>query len=258
MSENKIVYGLQDVHIAFQSTTPGTYEAPVDIPGAVKFTTTAVSQQVDFYADNIPYFTIEANNGYTGQLEMALIPSEILAEMLGWDVDSNGMLVEIADAKPKKFALMAQVEGDEKARRFVYYDVMAMRPDQDLETKGETIEPKTETLPVVIRPITINNKKAVKGVLEPNLTNAAAYNGFYSGVLLPDGASTPINKVSLNAAIAIVGKLTEGDWSVGTWGVLDTALGTATTVSGDGTATQKAVNDADKALRAAILGLVPK
>lgn len=257
MSENKILYGLENVHIAFKESTPGTYGAVKHIPGAVQFTTNAVSQDVDFYADNIPYFSIEANNGYTGTLEMALIPNEILAEMLGWDVDTNGMMVEIADAKPKKFALMAQVEGDEKARRFVYYDVMAKRPNQDLETRGETIEPKTESLPVVIRPVVINNKKAVKGVIEPDVTNAAAYNGFFTAVLLPDAASTPVDKTSLNAAIAVVGKLTETDWSEPTWSVLDAALDTATTVSGDSSATQKQVNDADKALRDAILGLVP-
>ncbi len=34
-------------------------------------------------------------------LTMANLPDEILARMLGWEIDDNGMLVEVADGEPE-------------------------------------------------------------------------------------------------------------------------------------------------------------
>jgi phi13 family phage major tail protein len=158
---------------------------PTPIPGAVRFTPTAQGQESTFYADNIPYFVITANNGYTAELEMALVPDAILATMLGWQVDTNGMLVELADGIPTRFALMGQVEGDDKNRRFVYYDCQASRPAKEHSTKGETIEPKTDVLNLTIFPIEIGGIDMVKGVMELSASNTAAYNAFFNAVYTP-------------------------------------------------------------------------
>jgi phi13 family phage major tail protein len=158
---------------------------PTEIPGAVRLTPTAQGQESTFYADNGPYFVVTANNGYTAELEMALVPDSILATMLGWKVDDNGALIEDADGSPTRFALMGQVMGDDKNRRFVYYDCQAARPAKEHSTKGETIEPKTDVLALTIFPIEIGGIDVVKGVLELSGTNTAAYNGFFSAVYLP-------------------------------------------------------------------------
>ncbi|CCO08275.1 major tail protein [Desulforamulus hydrothermalis] len=188
MPKNKVTYGLEKVHIAFadtESQTQPAWETPVEIPGAVRFTPTAQGQESTFYADNGPYFVATSNNGYTAELEMALVPDDILAEMLGWEIDANGMLVEIADGQPKEFALMGQVLGDQKNRRFVYYRCKASRPAKEHTTKGETIEPKTDVLSLTILPIEYNGKRIVKSVMELNDTNATAYNAFFNAVTLP-------------------------------------------------------------------------
>lgn len=185
---NKVTYGLEQVHIAFRDTaslTQPAWETPVAIPGAVRFTPTPQGQESTFYADNGAYYVTTANNGYTAELEMALVPDSILAEMLGWKIDSNGMLVEVANATPKRFALMGQVQGDARNRRFVYYDCQASRPAKEHSTKGENIEPKTDVLSLTIFPIELNGELVVKGVMELNDTNSTAYNGFFSSVTLP-------------------------------------------------------------------------
>lgn len=186
MANNKVLYGLEKVHIAFMTNeeTP-TWDTPKSIPGAVSFSTEPQGDENTFYADNGPYFTITANNGYTGDLEMALIPNDILAEMLGWEVDSNGMLVEVADATPKPFALMGQIQGDQKNRRFVFYNCTASRGSEEYATKEGTIDPTTTTLSTTIVPIEINGKKIVKGVIEPNDSNSETYENFFNEVLLP-------------------------------------------------------------------------
>ncbi|MGG3821096.1 major tail protein [Geobacillus thermodenitrificans] len=186
MSQNKVTFGLDKVHIAFltDDTTP-TWETPVAIPGAVRFSPEPQGEESTFYADNGPYFTYTSNNGYTAELEMANIPDDVLAEMLGWEIDANGMLVETTDGMPKEFALLGQILGDKKNRRFVYYRCKASRPTAEHNTRGESVEPTTQTLNITILPIEIGGKNVVRGVIELNDTNATVYNNFFSSVTIP-------------------------------------------------------------------------
>lgn len=187
MSQNKVTFGLQNVHIAFMQSNGGnpTWDAPIAIPGAVRWTPTAVGDTSDFYADNTKYFTYTANNGYTGELEMANIPDDVLAEMLGWEIDENGMIVEISDAIPKHFALLGQVQGDRRNRRFVYYDCVASRPAKERLTNQESITPQTDVLNLTVSPIEIGGKMIVKGDLELSDTNTTQYNAFFDSVYTP-------------------------------------------------------------------------
>lgn len=253
---NRITYGLEAVRVAFRKTvesSPPEYDAPIAIPGAVRFTPTAEGDEVKFYADNIPYFVVTSNNGYSAELEMALVPDSVIAAMLGWGVDANGMLIEDANAMPKHFALMGQVQGDSKNRRFVYYDCVAARPDKEHKTKTESFEPDTDVLKLSILPIEIGGVSVVKGVMELGDTNASAYNAFFDAVTLPEPAV--VSKTALDATIALAGKLLEGDYTPATWDDLAAALTAAGLVSADGDATQQAVNNANAVLQAAILAL---
>jgi len=159
--------------------------APLAIPGAVKFSPKTEGKAVKFYADNMLYYSATTNDGYTADLEAALVPDSMLAELLGWLIDDNGMLVEISDGVPKRFALMGQIEGDDKNRRFVYYDCEASRPSKEQKTKGESIEPATDVLNLTIFPLEINGRNMVRGVMELSDTNAAAYNAFFNAVYVP-------------------------------------------------------------------------
>jgi phi13 family phage major tail protein len=252
---NKITYGLEQVHIAFKASD-NTWDMPKAIPGAVRWTPTPKGEPTNFKADNTDYFIYESNDGYTGELEMANIPDAVIAEMLGWIIDDNGMLVEVANATPKKFALMGQVQGDAKNRRFVYYDCQASRPAKEHRTREGAITPATDVLALNILPIdaTVSGevKKVVKGTIELSDTNAATYNAFFDAVTLPSAA---VDKTALDAAIALAGTLTEETYTAATWGVLESSLTKATTVSADADAVQAEVDAATIALNAAIVGL---
>lgn len=189
MSENKITFGLDRVHIAFyDDTTPPdnpVWEKPIHIRGAVRWTPSTVGDSTPFYADNTTYYVVTSNNGYTGELEMALLPDEIKARINGWIIDDNGALVEVSDGKPEKFALLGQVQGDKRNRRFVYYDCSASRTAKEEATKGESVEPTTEVMNVNVSPIVIDDRQVVKTDLEQSSTNTAAFNGFFDEVYLP-------------------------------------------------------------------------
>ena len=82
---NKVKYNLKNVHAA--KLTRGedgsfTYAKPKAIPGAVSISLDAEGDSSPFYADGIVYFRSTANNGYSGDLEIALIPEWFRTEIL--------------------------------------------------------------------------------------------------------------------------------------------------------------------------------
>ena len=82
---------------------------------------------------------------------------------------------------------MAQVLGDIRNRRFVYYRCTAARPNQSHTTTTDTTTPTTETLSLTMLPLEVGGKKIVKGVIELSETNQAAYDAFFDAVTLPAG-----------------------------------------------------------------------
>lgn len=174
---------------AVLSTTILGYETPTALKGAVNLALDPEGEESTFYADNGPYFTFTANNGYTGDFELAMLTDEIAVPMLGYLVDAQGMIVEIADGDQRPFALLCQFKGDKKNRKMVYYNCKASRPNEEHNTQEEGIEVDTQSLPLVIQPIEINGKNVVKGSLElattPEAENTLAYNNFFYQVILP-------------------------------------------------------------------------
>jgi phi13 family phage major tail protein len=167
------------------TTGNASWGPPTHINGAVRWTPEPVGESSTFFAENTAYFVITANNGYTGELELVNVPDNIKAEMLGWEIDDNGMLVEMSNGIQKEFAMMGQVLGDVKNRRFVYYSCKAARPAKELSTKAEQIEPNTDVLSVTVSPVEINGRTVVKGDLELNDSNVDVYNGFFNAVYTP-------------------------------------------------------------------------
>jgi len=106
-----------------------TYENPKAIPGAVSISLDAEGEASPFYADGIVYFRSTANNGYSGDLEIALIPEWFRTEILKEELDRNGVLVEKANvSETEKFALLFEFDGDVNAIRHILYNCSASRP----------------------------------------------------------------------------------------------------------------------------------
>lgn len=189
---NKVKYGLKGVFYAkatIAADGSATYETPVAWPGAVSLSLDAEGDTTKFRADNIDYWVGQANNGYSGEFESALIPDSFRTDILGEIADSNGVIVEASDAKPNPFALMFQFEGDVTNTRHVLYNCSATRPSVSGQTTDTAIEPQTESISLTASSIYVaalghNLVKARCGE-----ENAAQYAAWYTAVYVPTAES---------------------------------------------------------------------
>ena len=182
---NKIRYGIKNCYYAvatISTTGTATYSTPVALAGAVSLSLSAQGDTTKFFADNIVYWTGVSNQGYEGDLELAKIPDSFYTDCLGYIADANGVLLEDANAAPVHFALMFQFEGDAHAKRVVMYNCVASRPNVEGNTKEESIEPKTETIPITAT--TIYNSVLDKDIVKASATPAqtSQYNSWLTAV----------------------------------------------------------------------------
>ncbi|MGO5577508.1 major tail protein [Catenibacterium mitsuokai] len=190
MGNNKVKYNLKNVHAAVlkRSEDGGyTYGTPKPIPGAVSISLDAEGDTSPFYADGIVYFRSTANNGYSGDLEIALIPEWFRTEILKEALDKNGVLVESSDVtEMEKFALLFEFDGDVKCIRHVLYNCVASRPSIESETKEDKIEPGTEKLSLTADPREDGLVKSRTG----DTTSEETYNKWYENVYIPVDKNT--------------------------------------------------------------------
>ena len=182
---NKVKYGLKNVYAAVltetvqDNTTVYTYGTPQAIPGAVSLSLESEGDTSPFYADDIVYFRTNTNNGYSGDLELALIPEWFRTQILGESLDGKNVLVERSDiGESTKFALLFEFAGDVKAIRHALYYCSVSRPAIESSTKEDTIEPGTEKLTITADPRPDGLVKARTG----DTTDVTTYNGWYSTV----------------------------------------------------------------------------
>lgn len=188
---NKVKYGLSNVYYSVVTETLDSatgnytysYATPVAIKGAVNLSLEAQGEQSTFRADNVDYFVTSSNNGYEGDLEVALIPDSFKTDCLGYKTDANGILYETVDAKPQAFALLFQFEGDDKARRHVMYNCIASRPSVASQTTEETIEPVTDTLSITA--IARLSDGIVKASTKLDDNTSTQYNNWFTTVYVP-------------------------------------------------------------------------
>ena len=184
-TKNKVKFSLKRAYYAPATVSEDgkvSYGTPVRIPGAVSISLSAEGDQNVLRADGIDYYVANSNNGYSGDVEFALIPDDFCQACLGETLETTDkVLIEKADAETKPFAFLFEIDGDKKATRHAMYMCYASRPSVEAENP-EGREAKTES--VTIKAVARESDNMVK-VKTTKDTPDTVYNGWYTAVYLP-------------------------------------------------------------------------
>lgn len=199
--KNKVKFNICNVHYAPITVAEDgtvTFAEPVAMPGAVSISLDPTGEPESFYADGIEYYVINNNQGYDGDLELAIIPESFRTDILKETADANNVLVENANSETGSFALLFEFDGDIRKIRHVLYNCSASRPTIESKTNEEDKEVQTETLTIKARPMANGYVKAKTG----DSTTDNVYNDWYKSVYEPttevtaSKSSTTLNTTS--------------------------------------------------------------
>ena len=159
MAENKVQFNLKSVHYSIVTETASTdgsiiytYGTPVAVPGAVSLTLDPAGSVEPFYADGVVYYNAIANQGYSGDLEMARFPDTMMTAVWGFTETTDHVLIENSSAEPKAFALLYQIDGDATEQYYALYNVTGTRPGIGGSTTTDTKSPATQSSSITAAP----------------------------------------------------------------------------------------------------------
>lgn len=188
-SENKITFGVKNLHIATFKTEGGVikYDEPVKVPGTTQITLNAVGEDQPVYADDSIYYTISGSSSYDGEISNFSISEDILMKVFGYKKDKNGAIIETNDDKKQPVAIMWETSGDVKNKRMVLYNVQLKKANETFSTKtdGTNAEPKTMSFTAAPRPTDYLLKTIIEDASD-NADQAKAYKDFFTKVYEPE------------------------------------------------------------------------
>lgn len=170
MDNNKIEFGLSHLYLAPLTMSTGSdgtvtysYDTPFRIQGIQSMTQEAQGDTENIYAEDMVWYTVTNNNGYSGELIFVHFSDDIRKKIYKYETTSDGMLVECSDVQPIECAVIYQCQGDKNETRHVLYDVTFGLPKVEYKTKEDKIEAAVVTIPYTAVPIEVGDKKLVKG-----------------------------------------------------------------------------------------------
>lgn len=180
--ENKVQFNLKNVHYAVMTAagdTP-TWGNPVKVPGAVNLSLDPQGEVTPFYADGITYYQSAGNSGYSGELEMARIPDQMLKDV--WKVkedETDKVLIENVNVEPAAFALLFQIDGDSDNQLYCMYNCTGTRPPIASTTNTKTKEPQTQKSTITAAPLENGNVFARTTATTPENVRTAWFTKVY-------------------------------------------------------------------------------
>lgn len=186
MAENKVQFNLKNVHYALLQASNENgkvsyaWETPVAVPGAVTLTLDPAGDVTPFYADGVIYYSAVSNQGYSGSLEMARFPDQMLQEIWGFTKgETSNVLTENASINPKDFALLYQIDGDAGNQYYVMYNCTATRPGVGSATTTASKEPQTQTTNLTAAALLDGRVMARTTATTPDDVKAAWFSAVY-------------------------------------------------------------------------------
>lgn len=124
-----------------------TYDAPKRMGAAISLNETPTTNTATLYAENGPAETASANGPTTAEVGVKDLAPEVLADLLGQTINSEGVLIQGREDRAPYVALGFQMTGESENDAFVWlYKGKFSRPTTSGTTKGESVEFATPTI----------------------------------------------------------------------------------------------------------------
>ena len=185
--KNKVEFGISNLHVGTYTDDGNgnvTLGTPYHQKGAVSFSPEEQSENTNFYADNIAYWSGFSGGSFEGDLEVAKFDDQFKKNFLGYKATKDGGLALVKNAIKPKVYIAFQVEGDAESRRVIMYNAALGAIKREFKTIEDTKEPTTETLAVNV---TGDNNSGIS--MASYTPNDAGYDNLFTNPQAPELAS---------------------------------------------------------------------
>lgn len=151
----KVQFGISNLHVGTWTevtTTQGTtvtLGTPYHQAGAVSFSPSTESNQNDFYADNIVYWSGYSGGKIEGDLTVAMFDEKFKKDFLGYKALTSGGLAAVKNpVKPNVYVAFEVETDDAHPIRVMLYNCTLGAINREYSTITENKEPQTASVPV--------------------------------------------------------------------------------------------------------------
>ena len=124
-----------------------TYATPKSLAGAVTGNLNPNGSMTPFFSDDGPTVVVTSQGLLELELGIDALEKEVAAEIFGWRIDSNGVLLEGDSANQPYIALGWRSETTDGGYKYVWlYKGKIQPPSEEYQTKGESVEIKSGSL----------------------------------------------------------------------------------------------------------------
>jgi phi13 family phage major tail protein len=140
--------GMDKIHYAIMTDEEQeTYDTPKPILGAITGTVSPTTNTETLYADDQAWETASALGEIEVELNVADLPREVLADLLGATVDANGVLVQSkSDVAPYVAIGFRSQKSNGKYRYFWLYKGKFQPNEEEFQTKEDSPSFQTPTI----------------------------------------------------------------------------------------------------------------
>lgn len=150
---NKVRFGLSNLYFGTYTVAANgtvTLGSPVKVPGAVSLNLDPETEETVFWADNVKYYVTNADNGFTGEVEVAAFNDDFKTTFMNYVALADGGIAQIKGMDNQTCYMMFQSEGDAQSRRGILYNVSLGQISRSYQTTEGTKEPQTATLGITV------------------------------------------------------------------------------------------------------------
>lgn len=174
---SKFYYGLQTTED--EASSAAVYETPVAIPGLVSIEVTPTSNTATLYADNGPYETSSSLGSVDVSIDLADLPLNDQAALLGHTVTSGKMDKKASDTPPYTAVMFEFLMANGKKRCVKLYKGKFALPTESGNTRGENVEFQTTQISASF--VQLKNNQMYESVQDFDAD--ASTDNWYSSVL---------------------------------------------------------------------------